>query len=152
MNIDDILHMPDNQLSSIIAKVNQLNQLNQSLSDILDPKLAAHCQITNLENQILTLLIDNSSWGTKIRYVTPEILKKMQQIPTLCQVKQIKCIVRPKQQYRNANPPQTAQKTAQKMPISSENAKILRSVAHGIKDEKLKQALLQLADNTPKNA
>lgn len=144
MNIDDILHMPDNQLSSIIAKVNQLNQLNQSLSEILDPKLAAHCQITNLENQTLTLLVDNSSWGTKIRYVSPEILKKMQQTPALCQVKQIKCIVRPKQQCRNAGPSQTAQK----MTISSENAQILRSIANEIKDEKLKKALLHLSKNS----
>lgn len=144
MNIDDILHMPDNQLSSIIAKVNQLNQLNQSLSEILDPKLAAHCQITNLENQTLTLLVDNSSWGTKIRYATPEILKKMQQTSALYQIEQIKCIVRPNQQHKPAKKPLSEQKMA----ISSENAEILRSVANEIKDKKLKEALLHLSKNS----
>ncbi|MGD9108683.1 MAG: DUF721 domain-containing protein [Gammaproteobacteria bacterium] len=143
--INDILQSPNNQLSNIITKVNQLHTLNQSLSEILDSKLAVHCQITNLENQILTLLVDNSSWGTKIRYAAPEIIKKMHTIPELSQVKQIKCIVRPKQQYRNAKLPQTAQK----MTISSENAQILRSVANGIKDEKLKKALLKLVGTRP---
>lgn len=143
MDINDLLQAPNSQLSNLITKVNQLNQLNQSLSEILDPKIAVHCQITNLENQILTLLVDNSSWGTKIRYAAPEIIKKMHTIPELSQVKQIKCIVRPKQQYRNAKPPQTAQK----MTISSENAQILRSIANGIEDEKLKKALLHLANS-----
>ncbi|MGD9153090.1 MAG: DciA family protein [Gammaproteobacteria bacterium] len=147
MDINDLLQAPNSQLSNLITKVNQLNQLNQSLSEILDPKIAVHCQITNLENQILTLLVDNSSWGTKIRYITPEIIKKMHTIPELSQVKQIKCIVRPKQQRRNAKPSQTAQK----INISSENAQILRSVANEIKDEKLKKALLHLAKNSTAN-
>jgi len=147
--INNILQTQNNQLSNIITKVNQLHALNQSLYKILDSKLAAHCQITNLENDVLTLLVDNSSWGTKIRYASPDIIKKIRQINLLCQVKQIKCIVRPNQQRNNA---EKQQQIAQKITISPKNAQLLRSIANGIKDKKLRQSLLQLAKNATKKS
>lgn len=139
--INDILQAPNNQLSSLIAKVNQLNQLNQSLSKILDAKLASHCQITNLEKGILTILVDNSSWGTKIRYASPNILNKMHQKDVFSKVKSIKCIVRPKRHERTKT-----KQSDQKLNISAENAQILRSVANGVKDEKLREALRKLSE------
>jgi hypothetical protein len=144
--INNILQAPNSQLSNLIAKVNQLHQLNQSLSKILDPKLTAHCQITSLENETLTLLVDNSSWGTKIRYMSPDIIEKMQQIPTLYQIKHLKCIVRPNKQHNRSKNKQLEQK----LTISDENAQLLRSIANNIKDKKLKEALIQLADHGEK--
>jgi len=139
--INDILQAPNNQLSNLVAKVNQLNQLNQSLSKILDAKLASHCQITNLENGVLTILVDNSSWGTKIRYASPDILNKMHQTDNLSKVKSIKCIVRPKR-YERAKTKQSDQK----LNISVENAQLLRSIAKGVKDKKLREALQRLSE------
>jgi hypothetical protein len=139
--INDILQSSDNQLSNLIAKVNQLNELNQSLSKILDSKLAAHCQITNLENGILTILVDNSSWGTKIRYTSPDIINKMHDTNVLSKVKSIKCIVRPGKYERTKT-----KQPDQKLTISAENAQLLRSIAQGVKDKKLREALMKLAE------
>jgi len=139
--INDILQAPNNQLSNLVAKVNQLNQLNQSLSKILDAKLASHCQITNLENGILTILVDNSSWGTKIRYASPDIINKMRYTEALSKVKSIKCIVRPGKHISIKN-----EQSDQKLSISAENAQLLRSIAESVKDKGLRKALQRLSE------
>ena len=141
-SIKTILEQPGNQLTKLMAKVNKLNELNQYLSDILPLKLAKHCKIANFTGDELVLVVDNSTWATRIRYMSPDLVEKFREIPELQQINSIKTIIRADIKKDNKQ-----QEEATKPQLSKENAQFILSVAKNIKDKKLKEALLRLAEN-----
>lgn len=96
-SIVNILQQSKNELADLIHKVNHLKELNQHLSHILDDKLAKHCQIANFDHDILVIAADDSNWATHIRYMTPDLLKQLKKIPDFRQIKNIRCIITPKE-------------------------------------------------------
>ena len=91
-SICDIL-AGNEKFQKIVGQAQQLNQLNQLFKSLLEKTLAQHCILAKLENDQLTLIADNASWATKIRYATPEILKSLKIHPEFAKIKAIKPLV-----------------------------------------------------------
>ena len=94
-SVSSILQQSKNELADLINKVNQLQELNQHLQNILDPKLAKHCQVANFDKSTLVLVVDNSNWATRIRYMIPDLIAQLKQISAFHTLKTIQCIISP---------------------------------------------------------
>jgi hypothetical protein len=136
--ITSILQSPKNQLNKLVVKVNQLRILNQSLSAILESKLAKHCQIANFENGALTIVADNSSWAARIRYMAPDLMKKLRPRPEFSELKSIRSII----QLNHIKATKKAPR--QKPSLSSNSADLIQSIAQEMENKELKDALLRL--------
>lgn len=133
---------PKHQLANLIDKVNQLRSFNQSLIGILDPKLAKHCEIVNIKDNTLTLIADNPSWATTLRFQSPDILGRLKEKQAFKSIKNIKVLIRPKESLIKKQKPKI--KTWQ---LSADNADMVESLAEGVDDLRLKKALQKLAQN-----
>lgn len=132
-------------LQSLFVKLKELNTLNQKFQSYLEPVLKDHCQVANLYDHQLIVLVDNASAATQLRFQTPDLLTKMQQDPAFKQIQTIRYKIRPPFQ---PNVLQNTQETRKISPLSSKSAQLIKETASNIKDEKLKQALERLASHT----
>lgn len=131
-------------LQFILQKSQQLLTLNESVKVYLGPNIRPYCQVANLIDNHLIIVVANGSIATQIRFSVPDLLSKFKQNPLLKNIKSIHCKVQPSlnQSYESLKPAQPI------MPlISKESAAIIQEIAQEIKDERLKKSLLRLADN-----
>ncbi len=142
--ITHVLQQDSKLLNTLLAKIQQLNSLQQLLSDALDVKLAKHCQVANLENGSLIVLTDSAIWATQLRFQTGDLLAKLRQHPLLYHLKNISCITRP----------------ARVMPIqpvaipmrllSLHTSELIKNAANTIQHSKLKKAMNKIAEHVRK--
>ena len=128
-------------LQQILSKVDCLGLQQARLRQCLDPRLAPHVSVANFRDNTLILACDSAAWATELRYQIPGLLQQLKQDPQFLGLKKIEHYVEP----RKIQPPSTARGGPQK--ISREAADSLRSIAKGETHQKLKQALLNLADH-----
>ncbi|MDR3492025.1 MAG: DciA family protein [Gammaproteobacteria bacterium] len=144
--ITHVLQQDSKLLNTLLAKIHQLNSLQQLLCESLDAKLAQHCQIANLENGSLIILTDSAIWATQIRFQAGDLLAKLRLHPLLHHLKNISCITRPapvKQQEPAVKP----------MPrLSTHTAELIKNSADTIQHDKLKTALNKIAQHIKHNA
>lgn len=93
--IANIFKESKNELAMLVNKARELQQLNQHLSNILDTKLFSHCKVANFENNLLTLVTDNSNWATQIRYHIPDLIEQLKEVPAFRGLQTIRCIISP---------------------------------------------------------
>jgi hypothetical protein len=137
--IASVLERPKHQLAKLMDKVNHLRTLNQCLSEFLEPKIANYCQIANFQDGCLTIMAENSSCATRLRYMAPELNKKLQAKSQFRQLKSIRVIIQLNRKQVIARKPR------EKLNLTADNAQTLKSTANGIKDPGLKAALLRIA-------
>ncbi len=133
----DLQHHAPIKLSQILVKINFLKRIQTSFEALVDSSLAQHCMIANFENNVLIVLTDSATWSTKIRFEAPELIKQLQSTPECATLKKIKCLVRPKEIKKQEKP-------QEKLKINAQNINLIRQTANNIKDENLREALLQL--------
>lgn len=133
---------PDDFLQPIFAKVKMLEELNARVSTYLDDSLKRYCQVANLSQHRLILLVANGSTATQLRFLTPDLLRKFKTDPQLVHIQEIQIKVRPLQSERR-----TMKKT-HKPTISQQSAEIVREIAESIEDPKLREALLRIAKHS----
>lgn len=80
----------DNRLSQLVDEVSHLQKLDQLFHEILDMELIKYCQIATIDNKTLILIVENSSWATKLRYMIPEITKLLNIHPEFRNISKIK--------------------------------------------------------------
>lgn len=141
-SIESYFKNPKHQLANLVDKINQLRVFNQALIGILEDKLMRHCQVVNVEQGTLTLITDSASWATKLRFQTPEILKKMQTSSTFLKIKKLKVLIRPKERLITKKQPK--KKT---LHLSRESAQIISDAANHLKNIRLKKALNKIAEH-----
>jgi hypothetical protein len=141
--IETYFKNPKHQLANLIDKVNQLRTFNQSLIGILDPNLAKHCEIVNIKDGAITLIADNPSWATKIRFQSPDILGRLKEKQAFKSIKSIKVLIRPKDSLLKKQKPKV--KT---WGLSADNAEMIKSLAGEVDNLRLKNALQKLAKIT----
>lgn len=124
-------------LSRLYQHTKFLIYLNKCLSDILDDQLKLHCQIANYDKSTLTILADTPAWSARLRYVTSNILSRMQTDFGLDNLKTIRIITRPVQNPANIK--------RRKLTISPSAAESIKQIASTVADEKLRLSLLKLA-------
>lgn len=79
--IKNVLLESESGLSKLIQTAQLLSELNDQLHTWIDPVMARHCQVGHIENGILTLIADSSAYATKLRFMSPELLKRVQALP-----------------------------------------------------------------------
>lgn len=62
----------------LMQKMEHIQQLNQSLDEVLTGDLKKHCRVAGIEGTCLILQVDNGAWATRLRYETPELLRALQ--------------------------------------------------------------------------
>ena len=141
-----ILHGTHSHLRELLRKIEELQMLNKKIAAYLDTSMQAYCQIANIVDSRLVLLVANSSIATHIRFQAPELLKKMQQDPLFKKITEIHCKISttPTQHAMRKN----TQKTKKMDRLAKETAAQIHALAQSIEDTTLREKLMKIAENT----
>ena len=132
---------PESILGFIQKKVNELKKINQLWQVEVPPPLSQYSRIANFRDHCLVVEIDSAAWATRLRYLLPDLSKKLSQYPDLHTLKQIEWYIQP--------PFYSLTEKKQRTPaLTVANAQLLRAIAENTKVESLKIALARLANNT----
>ena len=138
--IDKVFKDASDELATLITRTQQLKRLTHMLRRHLDPQLAKHCYIGNINKPVLTIVVDGASWATKLRFVAPTLLGELsQENPIFSELTQVKVkiltpILEREGQIIHPGPQ-----------MNAENARGIQSLAENIEDPALQQALQNLA-------
>lgn len=119
----------------------RLKQLDYGIKSLLPEGLASHCRIANVRKNVLIMQADSTSWATRLRYQSAEIVKQLTQYDALKGIKSIRVTVAPAKKQRKME-------RRKARPISEQNAAILSSTAEALDNHELADALRRLARNT----
>ena len=140
--LDKILSQQDPQsiLGFIQKKVVQLKQLNEIWQQNF-PDLAQHSRIANFREGCLVIEVDNGAWATRLRYIIPDLIKKLGKLNALSNLKHIEWYIQPESQ-----PASTRSRFAPPV-LSDHSAKLLENTALTIRMKELQEALVRLSRN-----
>lgn len=78
------------KLDSIIKRAASLEKLNTMFQNALNSELAKHCYLVEFDENSITLIVDNASWATALRYATPDIINTLRTKSTFKALKNIR--------------------------------------------------------------
>lgn len=78
-NIAELIEGAQSVLQQLWEKNLHLQQINQTLPNILPKPLAQHCRVVNLREQTVVIYADSAAWATRLRYLIPTVLQAWQQ-------------------------------------------------------------------------
>jgi len=127
-------------LAGLCNKANSILEINNKLKKCLDPSLHDHFELANIKADIATILVDSSTWATRLRYNIPAILDALNNKLNFGSIKTVRIKV------KKITPTNTS---LQREPISlsKNSAQILADVANNFKDTELRECLLKLSKN-----
>jgi hypothetical protein len=106
----------------------------------MEISLKQHTAIANFTETQLVIEVNNSAWATRMHYLTPDILHRVKQWPSLSLIQAIKWYIKPQ------NEPYGAQPHQMRIPqLSQHNKQLLDSTAQTVTSPELKQALFNLS-------
>jgi hypothetical protein len=126
-----------------LARLREIQRLQDLVLPALPDTLREHCRVANLESGTLVLATESSVWSTRLRFFTPRLLSELRAagLPGLRSIR-IRVL-----------PPQRSLSTAtHRRTLSEPAAATLRGCAQGIRDPGLKAALLRLAQRAKRRA
>jgi len=134
----------DPALSKLIAKIKNLDQLNQVISTKLDASLLNNCVVSNLRDGTLILSTNSPAWNHKLRFQSLDLLSSLRADPRWSGLKAIELRVDyiPLQSNSSSFPTKTTR-------ISSANATLISQLADNISYQPLAAVLKRLATLTP---
>lgn len=139
---EDLLQAGGRDLDFVISKVKRLSEIQSLIAKYIDPTLMKYCQVANMLDQRLTLIVANGTIATQIRFLSNELLKKFKQDPQLHTIQHIDCKVRPTQ---SATARMELQKPKFAPLLSNDSAAIVNEIAESITDPKLRQIMQRIA-------
>lgn len=132
-----------NNLNGLIKKSEALDELNSIIAEHLDPELAQHCHVSNLQKGSITMSCDSAEWLTLMRFEVPTLLQKLRKVEALRSIANIRCqVLKPKAVQKK--------RPYRKAKLSSNSAEHLRSFANETTDERLKKIFSRIAERTLK--
>ncbi len=90
-----ILTQPDSQLGKLLERARQIAELDKLTKQYLNPSLAKHCQVCNLQNGRLVIMTNKAAYATRLKYEIPELLAKLRQLDGFQNLIGIDCKVSP---------------------------------------------------------
>lgn len=139
------LQTTDGNLQPILAKVQELDKLNQKILPFLEPNIVKYCQIANLIGNKLVIIVANGSVATQLRFQTTDLLRHFKQDPILKNILEIQCKVRPPES------PVGGRRTPRTLPkmqsLSPETANMVSDMAESLEDPKLRDIMRRIAKN-----
>ena len=142
--IQSILCTPGSGLEKLVATAENLIALEQKLCSILPPPLNLHCKISGLSNQSILLITDSSVWATKLRFMTPEILKFMKSECSSSRLKSVRISIRPEVYNKTSQP-------GRKITLTTATSRIIKNIANNIHDDELRSSLHKIARHSESN-
>lgn len=137
--IDNILQQdPLSILGFIQKKVQELKKINQLWQKEISPDLSQHSCVANFREGCLIIELDSAAWATRLRYLIPDLTKKLMHDPLLNSLKQIDWYIQP-------NFYLSPVKKALTPNLTTENSQLLKITAENIKVKALQDALKRLA-------
>ena len=73
-SVADILDKPDGLLKGLLKQSNNLKSINESVLSLLPEELQDHCAVSEYNQTSLIITADNAVWGTRLRYMSSELL------------------------------------------------------------------------------
>ena len=136
------------KLSSYIGtdlrkKAKLLHRLTLSIRMHLPTDLARHCWVASIENRTLTIITDDPSRASLVRFQQHEILKQLNQELSLTVKEYLKRI-----KIRINNVASGVEPPTKSLPLSSPSAQLINNCAQSIKHTGLKDALQHLAQRS----
>jgi len=147
-SVSRILTSSGGGLQPILERAYFLQAATRGLRQVVDPALADHITVANLRAGTVVVCADSPAWLSKLRYQAPVILRQLQGLPGLEQVRKVQFKIQPAAEAPpEVHPPRRAA-------ASRVGAQVLASTANEMKDDELAQALQRLAQringNTPR--
>ncbi len=141
-----LVQSPNQELQFVFARAKHLQALNQLLLQTLPSQLRDHCQLANLADRRLTILVANGSIATQLRWQTADILQQLRQHPPFQHIQELQLKVRP-----NPLTAVTAEAPPRRVTaLTPETARIVAEIAEGIDHPGLKAALQRIASHVKK--
>jgi len=138
-SLDKVLQEADSELAILVTRSRQLRGLTEKFQALLEPGLASHCYICNIDKNTLTVMVDSAAWASKFRFYSQSILTDLRSLhPSFSNVTHIQAKIL-NQKYE---PPPVPYKPPE---LSPENAKGLKTLADSVDDSDLQEALTRLA-------
>lgn len=126
-------------LRELVAKANTHRMAEEEVMAALPPTLVAGTRFVCCQEGELTLSAENAGKASQIRFRQHEIMEKLRENELFRFVWKLKVKVAPPRFHDR--PP------AKKIPLSKENARLLKEEAGHTKDKKLREVLEKLASH-----
>lgn len=80
----------DNQLKKLVIRARQVQGIEQLLLEKLSPPLKSHLRLANISGDTAILVTDSPTWSSQARFISPQILEILAQIPQTRGIREIK--------------------------------------------------------------
>ena len=125
---------------TLLHHAQYIAKIQQQFFSLLPEELQPYVQVANAENQTLILQVDNTSWGTLLRYEIPALLETCEDTPALQHIQVIEFFI------KSSEDEVVQEKKRALKPISKDNAKGLQAVAKYVTNPLLKKSLERLSE------
>lgn len=143
--IGHLLKTENSNLQTLLGKVKEIQQINDHFQPFLAPNLRKLAYVVNQISTRLIIMTANSAVATQIRYQTPDILARIKSNPALKHITYLHIKVSPALTPSSEIVLNSAPCKAKMAPLSMQTAQMVREMTEGLKDEKLKAAMLRIA-------
>lgn len=143
-NVTDLMRQCQ-EVKSLTEKARQSDELQRALQRLLPSMLADYCQVRSFEQGVLALNAASGSAATQLRFLTPQILPKLQKMSIFQGLTSITIRTQAPEARDSRH---QVRKTP---PVSDANRKLLSDTADGISDPGLAESLRRLAMTLGKN-
>lgn len=144
MQMNKLLKRPSRQLAGLLDTIDDLKVLSGVVMEHLDSAYADHYRLANYRQGELVLTTHSTAWATRMRYLIPELLKKLQEEPVFEALKSISCrvdlVMDAKAWALLEEPSPTV-----RLRLTSQTRSLLKRVAESLHSSELKKAFLRLA-------
>lgn len=127
-------------LQRLLKQAQTLSQLQVLVHHYLAPAAREQLQLGSYDNGVLTLVLAEAAWATRLRYQEARLLDQLRQHSEFTGLQRIRLKVRPA-----SSAPETAEE--ERRYISATASEHIRDSAENIQDPQLREALQRLANN-----
>jgi len=96
-SLSDLFLHGSAQLKDMYQKVESIKKLDKLLKRFLDPALAAHCKVANIQKSCLILETTSPAWATRLRYQIPDLLNQLRKDGGLHHLGSIRYYIKPQE-------------------------------------------------------
>lgn len=127
-------------LQRLLSQAQTLSQLQLLVHRYLAPAAREQLQLGSYDNGVLTLVLAEAAWATRLRYQQERLLGQLRQHPEFASLQSIRLKVRPA-----GSVPEPIEQ--ERRYISKNASQHIRNGAASIQDPELREALQRLANN-----
>ncbi|HZJ93487.1 MAG TPA: DciA family protein [Thiopseudomonas sp.] len=130
-------------LQRLVARAQATDRLQHLLNQFLQPAAREHCLLASYQTGIMTLIISNGHWATRLRYQQKRLLEQLQGLDEFSDISRIQLKVRP--------PVQGQKLTTRNIELSEQAGQTIQDSAEGTQNPALREALERLALHAKKH-